>query len=43
MIAYGRLIDTRVEMSTLGETHNEQFFLNLKVVSVLSFDNPIEY
>jgi hypothetical protein len=26
VIAYGRLIDTRVEMSTLGETNNAQFF-----------------
>ena len=26
MIAYGRLIDTRVEMSTVGETNNAQFF-----------------
>jgi hypothetical protein len=30
VIAYGRLIDTRVEISTLSETHNAQFFLNLK-------------
>jgi hypothetical protein len=26
VIAYGRLIGTRVEMSTLGETNNAQFF-----------------
>ena len=26
MIAYGRLIGTRVEMSTLGETNKAQFF-----------------
>jgi hypothetical protein len=26
MIAYGRLIDTRVEISTLSETNNAQFF-----------------
>ena len=32
MIDYGLHIDARVEMSTLGETNNAQFFLNLKVV-----------
>jgi hypothetical protein len=26
VIAYGRLIDTSVEMSTVGETNNAQFF-----------------
>jgi hypothetical protein len=31
MIAYGRPIDTWVEISTLSETNNAQFFLNLKV------------
>jgi hypothetical protein len=36
MIAYGRLIDTRVEISTLSETNNAQFFLNLKVVRFIA-------
>ena len=30
MIAYGRLIDTRVEISTLSETKNAQFFSELE-------------
>jgi hypothetical protein len=30
MIAYGRLIDTRVEISTLSETNNAQFFSELE-------------
>jgi hypothetical protein len=35
MIAYGRLIDTRVEISTLSETNNAQFF------SELESDGPV--
>jgi hypothetical protein len=31
MIAYGRLIDTRVEISTLSETNNAQFFSELEL------------
>ena len=30
MIAYGRLIDTWVEISTLSETNNAQFFSELE-------------
>ena len=36
MIAYGLHIDTRVEMSTIGETNNAQFFPYLKVVRFIS-------
>ena len=36
MIAYGLHIGARVEMSTLGETINAQFFLNLKVVRFIA-------
>ena len=36
MITYGLHIGTRVEMSTLGETNNAQFFLNLKVVRFIA-------
>jgi hypothetical protein len=31
MIAYGRLIDTWVEISTLSETNNAQFFSELEL------------
>jgi hypothetical protein len=35
MIAYGRLIDTRVEMSTVGETNNAQFFSEPATIQAL--------
>jgi len=35
VIAYGRLIDTRVEMSTLSETNNTQFFSEPATIQAL--------
>ena len=35
MIAYGRLIDTRVEISTLRETNNAQFFSEPATIQAL--------
>jgi hypothetical protein len=35
MIAYGRLIDTRVEMSTVDETNNAQFFSEPATIQAL--------
>jgi hypothetical protein len=35
MIAYGRLIDTWVEISTLSETNNAQFFSEPATIQAL--------
>jgi hypothetical protein len=35
VIAYGLHIGTRVEMSTLGETNNAQFFSELATIQAL--------
>jgi hypothetical protein len=35
MIAYGRLTDTWVEMSTVGETNNAQFFSEPATIQAL--------